>query len=67
MADSKLSPKEVLLRFYAAERVYMAAGGKQANADISGMSALIAPNFVLYQVRTNPALFVSRHEPFEEL
>lgn len=50
MGNSK-SAKEVLLQFYDAERIYMAAGGKEANADVTGMSALIDPTFVLYQVR----------------
>lgn len=52
MTDSRQqypSAREVLEAFYAAERVYMAAGGAHAGASFDGMGATLDPNVVLHQ------------------
>jgi uncharacterized protein len=46
MADLPTA-KEILDRFYAAERVYMSA--PPAEADFSGMGATLSPQIKLYQ------------------
>ena len=43
------SPRDVLERFYAAEAVYMGAGGGDAGASFAGMAATLDPGVVLHQ------------------
>jgi ketosteroid isomerase-like protein len=43
------SPREVLERFYAAERIYMAAGGVSAGASFDGIGATLHPDVQLHQ------------------
>jgi uncharacterized protein len=43
------SPREVLEAFYAAERIYMAAGGVPAGASFDGIGATLDPNVQLHQ------------------
>ena len=43
------SPREVLERFYAAERIYMAAGGVLAGASFDGIGATLHPDVQLHQ------------------
>lgn len=48
-ATKQLAAIEVLERFYAAERTYMAAGGAQAGANFDGMAATLDPDIQLHQ------------------
>ena len=48
------SPKEVLNRFYEAERIYMSAGGKAGGASFDGFAATLDPNVVLHQTPDLP-------------
>lgn len=43
-----LSPQEVLEQFYAAERIYMTAGGVPAGASFEGMGATLHPDVQLH-------------------
>ncbi len=43
------SPRGVVERFYAAESVYMNAGGADAGASFAGMAATLDPDVVLHQ------------------
>ena len=43
------SPRDVLDRFYAAEAVYMDAGGGDAGASFAAMAATLDPDVVLHQ------------------
>lgn len=43
------SPREVLEDFYAAERIYMAAGGVPAGASFDGIGATLHPDVQLHQ------------------
>lgn len=47
--DSGRSATEVLLEFYRAERVYMAAGGAAAGASFDEMGATLNPEVALHQ------------------
>ncbi len=43
------SPRQVIERFYAAEAVYMNAGGADAGASFAAMAATLDPDVVLHQ------------------
>lgn len=46
-----MSPQEVLEQFYAAERIYMTAGGVPAGASFEGMGATLHPDVQLHHSR----------------
>ncbi len=46
---SSRGPRQTVEEFYRAERVFMQAGGVEADASFDAMAALIAPNAVLSQ------------------
>jgi len=48
------TPKQVLERFYEAERHYMKAGGASAGASFDEMGSALDPNVVLYQTPDLP-------------
>lgn len=49
MSNESRSPREVLEAFYAAERIYMAAGGARAGAPFDGMAQTLDPGVRLHQ------------------
>ncbi|WP_410605810.1 nuclear transport factor 2 family protein [Amycolatopsis sp. lyj-90] len=49
MTEQARTPIEVLEAFYAAERVYMAAGGASAGASFDEMGATLSPDVRLHQ------------------
>ncbi len=53
-ALSQPTAREVLEAFYAAERVYMAAGGAAAGASFDQMAATLHPDVVLHQTPDLP-------------